>query len=239
MEEEDLPTPKRAASYNAGFFRFVKEIYETSEQCIFTLSTKQWYNIILEQGITFRREGIENNLTMILTSTEIRYKDAVDWEICYELRRVRGLTPSQKSCIFKYCENLWTTGERLFKLKKQPSPLCELCQVADDIGHFWQCNFNSRMCKAMKDLLKEVTQHIVGVAQLATCGFPIADNFQLPVMYIFAEFLEAIHQSKTTKIEIQNSVFKTSTINNAKLFMQSKRNQSAYEQIRTLILEFF
>ena len=62
-----------------------KEIYETSEQCIFTLSTKQWYNIILEQGITFRREGIENNPGMILTSTEIRYKEAVDWEICYVL----------------------------------------------------------------------------------------------------------------------------------------------------------
>ena len=239
MEEEGLPSPKRAASYNAGFFRFIKEIYDTSELCIFTLSTKQWYNIILEQGITFRREGIENNPRMILTSTEIKYKEAVDWGICYELRRLRGLSPSQKSCIFKYCENLWPTGERLFKLKKQPSPLCELCHVDDDIGHFWQCNFNSNMCKSMKDLLKETTQHIVGVAQLATCGFPIADTFQLPVMYIFSEFLEAIIQSKTTKVEIRNSVFKTSTINKAKLFMQSQRNQSAYEKTRTLMLEFF
>ena len=92
---------------------------------------KEWYQIILERGVTHTSEDLESPPVLIQSRHEESQPEK-DFSNSYRLCRLFGFSPEQKTFLFKMVQNLLPTQERLHRLRKVPSPCCRFCDCPED-----------------------------------------------------------------------------------------------------------
>ena len=76
----------------------------------------------------------------------------VDWSRSFHLARLKGLSPDDKSILFKVLHQLLPTGERVNRLQPNKSPACSLCSAApiETLHHaIFICEANKPAAQAM------------------------------------------------------------------------------------------
>ena len=107
---------------------------------------KQWYKILLEKDITHTCPDL-NALPVIINSKFEQNHPEVDFPDVYYLSRKYGLSPDQKSFVFKMIQDILPTRERLARLGKVQSSSCVHCQDQTDTmsHHLLTCPYNSEV----------------------------------------------------------------------------------------------
>ena len=109
------------------------------------LSVKQWYQLLLERGTTHTSEDNESAPVLIHSKLEEAHPGK-DLSNCYRMARLFGLTPDQKSFLFKMIQNILPTRERLHRVGKVPSPACNFCSAeVDNLEHLLVCSQGSEV----------------------------------------------------------------------------------------------
>ena len=96
----DLPNPGRPPYYSSAFFSIIKDIHENTPLNVTWVTVKQWYQLLLERGVTHTSQDVNSPPLLIPSKVEQNYPE-VNFPAVYQLTRKFGLSPDQKSFLFK------------------------------------------------------------------------------------------------------------------------------------------
>ena len=124
-----------------------------------------------------------------------------DWQRTWHLARLKGLGPEMTFFLWKLLHRLLPTQNRISRIMKQKSPLCQLCldQVVEDLPHaFFHCGFNG---EAGTHLLNYLSSKYAGTSpsHALSLNFDVAQNDELPLVWFTGFFLQNIWLARTQK----------------------------------------
>ena len=122
-DRHDLPDPGYTPYYDKNFFQVIKEVKENSPLNPLFMSVKEWYRLLLEKYVTMREVDDEGRRELIPCKIEEREPDRV-WLDSYSLSRLPGLSPDNKSFLFKLLHTLLPSRQRLHHLTPAANHLC-------------------------------------------------------------------------------------------------------------------
>ena len=137
-DEEAKQLVKKPSFFPESMYALVKEAYRDLKSQIFILSAKQWQNRITENLITHVRDPATGSPSLLPSPSEELWP-AGDWTQSRLNLKLGGLSPDQKSTLFKLCNDLFPYTEQLQKFKLATSAGCQFCQEVDGPLHFLNC----------------------------------------------------------------------------------------------------
>ena len=102
------------------------------------MSTKQWQRRFTEGRTTHVRDPTTGSFSLLPSAAEELWPTA-DWNQSWQNLRCRGLSPQQKTTLFKLCNDLIPHGVLLQKFKLASSAMCQHCNEVDGPLHFPTC----------------------------------------------------------------------------------------------------
>ena len=126
--------------YSAAFFGIIGQVKSNTPLNVFTLSTAQWYRVMVELNITME-EAPNNQMDYIKTRAELA-SPTTDWECSWRRARLKRIGSEATSFLWKLLHLLLPTEERLSRILPNTSNLCKYCPnpITADISHcLFQC----------------------------------------------------------------------------------------------------
>ena len=175
--------------YSAAFFCTIKEVKENTPLNVTTMSTAQWYRVLVEQDITMI-EQVDSSMQYIKTRSELASPNT-DWENSWRRARLKGLGSEATSFLFKLLHLLLPTEQRLARILPNSSEFCKICpnQPVADLCH---CLFQ---CVSSQEvggwLLRLVGHHdpSVTAGKLIKLEFQSDEPSEMPIVWITARTL--------------------------------------------------
>ena len=120
-----------------------------------------------------------------------------DFSNSYRLIRLFGLTPDQKSFLFKMIHNLLPTKERLYRLKKVPTPYCIFCPdlMVDDMEHFFVCSKYFHIMGPVTNLIHTILPG-VPVSEIVSLRVRLENSNELPFVWLLSSFLMLVWNAR-------------------------------------------
>ena len=156
-----VPDPGYTQYYDKIFFTTIKEVKDKTPLNPVYMSVKDWYRLLVEKNVTRRDVDEEGRSELVPCKVEEKYPD-VPWDESYRLSRLIGLSPDDKSFLFKLVHVLLPSKERVHHLSPNTSPLC-LCGSGDQETYkhlFFQCQLNSEAGEALFRCVKSYDQSL-------------------------------------------------------------------------------
>ena len=100
MGENSLPDPGFTPYYDRQFFELISYYKNTSSLNIATMTTKQWYSVLMEDRVLMRSENEELANVLIPISIETQHP-TTDWPSVWNILRSKGLGSDLISFQFK------------------------------------------------------------------------------------------------------------------------------------------
>ena len=195
LDQHDIPEPIRPPYYSENFFSFLKHIKNTTPLNIVHLSVKQWYQILLEQGVTHTSDNVDAPPMLIKTKLEEGFP-ILDCPRSYRLSRTFGLDPDQKSFLFKMLQFLLPTKERLHRIGKIQSPACIFCDgLEDTMGHLISCQQGLEVTVPLLNCMKDQDNSVVA-GDLTTLSINTTEAMELPATWLIATCLGYVWQER-------------------------------------------
>ena len=137
--DRSLPDPGRPPYYSELFFATIRDVHNNTPLNVTWVSLKQWYQLLLERGVTHTSEDHDSPAILIKSRLEDSRLE-VDYGNSYRMIRLFGLSPDQKTFLFKLTNNLLPTRERQHRCRKAPSAMCLFCSDPEDkFEHLFSC----------------------------------------------------------------------------------------------------
>ena len=195
LGERMTEDPGRPPYYSADFFSIIREVYSNTPLNIAWISLKQWYRILLEKGLTHNTEEIDAAPLLIPSRLEESCPDR-DFANTYHMCRVFGLTPEQKSFLFRMLQNLLPTKERLHRLGKMPTPACRLCNHPEDtLEHFISCPYSIEVTRPLLACLSAQAGNLTP-RDLVQLNVPTSESWRLPAAWLISSCLSLTWENR-------------------------------------------
>ena len=128
-------------------------------------------------------------------------KPGVDWPASWELARQKGLSPSQKSTLFNWTQNLLINGERLHRTGLKENPSCEACgHQNDNREHFFDCKSFPRSSLGVQKMLLQLTREESSKEDLTVLHVKLTNSdHRLPFAFLMSELIKGVLTQKKTR----------------------------------------
>ena len=128
---------------------------------------------------------------LILSSLE-ESSPGTDFSNSYRMARLFGLSPEQKTFLFKMTQNLLPTRERLHRVGKSPSPSCRFCDdPQDNIEHLLACPYSTQVATPLLACLSSQAGTLTN-KNITTLNFSTSESWELPAAWLVATCLNLI-----------------------------------------------
>ena len=221
-EQEGVPSPGFTPYYKKDFFDTIKKVHRNSPLNPVHMTISQWYMYLLEENITMV-EDQEGRRTARLCRVE-ELQPEVNWGRSFSLARLKGLSPNQKSVLFKLLHQLLLTGERVHRLQPNKSPACSLCRTAplDTLLHaIFECEANTTAAGAMLRAA-QCYSPALSSAGLLRLEVEAQDPFALPTVVIVATGIELIWSNRLKSAVTSLAAMRAELEARAGLFRQAR-----------------
>ena len=203
MGENSLPDPGFTPYYDKEFFDLISYYKNTSTLNIATLTSKQWYSVLLEERVFMRSENEELTAALIPINIETQHPNT-DWPSVWKVLRTKGLGSELISFQFKMVHRLLPTRDRLARLglDEGQAGLCRHCNLeVENLSHcFFDCTKNMIVGLA---LLGCVQQLIPGLSAEAAVqldlGVVLPDEENLAALCTLSTGLKYIWEARLAK----------------------------------------
>ena len=195
LEERDSPCPGKPPYYSATFFHLIKIVKENTPLNIATVSVKQWYQLLMEMGVTHTSANPNEPPQIIATKLEEKFP-GVDLSDSYRLARVFGLSPDQKSFIFKMMQSILPTRDRLARIGKVQSSNCQYCdQIPDSTVHLLTCNYSTEVTTRLQNCL---ATYLPGITpqDITRLHLPVSESLQLSLTWLISTCLMYVWEQR-------------------------------------------
>ena len=119
--EDNLPNPGFTPYYDRNFFEVIKEAHTQPQLNPPEMTVSQWYQFLLSRNLT--KQVINEVPVLVPCRIEEKYPQ-ICWADSYRISRLKGLSPQNKSFLFKLIHELLPSKERLNHLNLAPTSLC-------------------------------------------------------------------------------------------------------------------
>ena len=160
------------------------------------MSVKDWYRLLVDTNVTRRDIDEEGRSELVPCKVVQKYTD-VPWNESYRLSRLIGISPDDKSFLFKLVHILLPSKERVLHLSPNTSPLC-LCGSGDQETYkhlFFQCQLNSEAGEALFRCVKSYNQSLT-LEKMLRLELVSDDPFLLASVSLLATGLSLIWQNR-------------------------------------------
>ena len=197
LGERNMTNPGQPPYYSTAFFSIIRDIHENSPLNVTWITVKQWYRILMEKEITHTCEDMNSPPSLIQSKVEVNHPE-VSFPVVYQLSRKYGLSPDQKSFIFKMIQDILPTRQRLARLGKAQSPLCTLCedQVDTLAHHLLTCPQTSEVSSPLMRCLSSYWDNITP-EQVILLDMTCTESQELPVVWLISTCLKLIWEERT------------------------------------------
>ena len=162
-----------------------------------------WHGSLLNSGISSYLKGELPTLVTILmhhlvllTSRLEDGNQGIDLSEPYRLSRVFGLTPDQKTFIFKMMQSLLPTRDRLARMRKIQSSSCLYCdEIADSTAHLLTCSHSSEVSDRLMNCLTSYFPNI-SPEEIVILNIPVTESLELPVVWLLSTCMGYIWEQR-------------------------------------------
>ena len=233
----EIEKPGFSPYYSGDFFTTIKEVYEKKGMGIKSLSSKDWYELILEKNVTSKvnDSGVREK---ILTRMEIKHP-GVDWERSWETLNLKGLCATKITFLLKSWYNILPTKVRLHRLGLANSPLCELCLLGDveDLEHaLLGCTYNSFVndwvIAVIIDIDPSLVEAELSSENIITLNIEIKDDRRFAVAWFLTTVLNIVWQTRQSRKPV--SVTKIRAYIGAEVTIMGKTNSTMRNTAKTI-----
>ena len=159
---------------------------------------KQWCQLLLERGVTHTSEDQDSPAILIPSRLE-ELNQGIDFSHTYRMARLPGLSPDQKSFLFKMIQNLLPTRERLHRVGKSPTSCCSFCDSPEDTPeHLLTCPYSSQVATPLLACLScqagDLTAKDVTILNIHT-----SESWELPAVWLIATCLSFIWEDRLAR----------------------------------------
>ena len=140
LDDDSVPTQPLPPYYPVSFFNIIKQAKQNTPLNVATMSTADWYRLLVEQEITMY-EPINSPWEYIRCRAEVASPNT-DWVMSWRRARLKGLGTEAASFLWKLLHRLLPTEERLARILPNSSNNCKLCTTPTnaDLHHcLFQC----------------------------------------------------------------------------------------------------
>ena len=111
-----------------------------------------------------------------------------EWGDMWSNSRCPGLSPENKSWLFKFCQDLLPNNVKLQKFKLEDSPNCPSCGQTDTRLHFLECPLSNGIGSVLVDVITASTSSKTQPSkeELSTLNFSLEPHLVLPAMTLLA-----------------------------------------------------
>ena len=193
--DRDMENPGRPPYYSESFFASIRHVKNTTNLCLPWITVKQWSQLLKERDVT-HSINVDSPPVLIPTKLESLFPN-FDFSNSYRLIRLFGLTPDQKSFLFKMIHNLLPTKERLYRLKKVPTPYCIFCPdlMVDDMEHFFVCSKYFHIMGPVTNLIHTILPG-VPVSEIVSLRERLENSNELPFVWLLSSFLMLVWNAR-------------------------------------------
>ena len=137
LSDRSIRAPSMCPYMSEEIFTNIKQVKDEGLLNIATLSSGQWYRVLIENNITMVTND-DGRRSLKLCRTETNHPE-VNWEATWRLSSLKGLSSEDHSFLWKMLHNLLPTQERINRmgLPNAPTPMCTHCdmQAPDQVHH--------------------------------------------------------------------------------------------------------
>ena len=190
LEDDSIQhPPSMPPYYSAYFFSSIKWVRENTPLNVCTMSTAQWYRVLLEKEVTMVEEN--DNTTGFIMSRVERASPDTDWEGSWRRARTKGLGSEATSFLWKLLHQLLPTEQRLHRILPNNSELCKYCQnppPADLLHTFFDC---VKTRNVGGSLLAAVRHHVPAVTPAGLLRLELHEGEEevMPLVWVISHTL--------------------------------------------------
>ena len=159
LGDTSLKDPDTSPYYSVRFFSAIKNVVRERVLNVASMSTKQWYRVILEKNVTMREDRPALQPTWSSVKCEIN-NPMVEWYRTWQFAQLKGLNSEQTTIIFKVLHNILPTSSRLFRLNLIASPICALCSsgsIEECMHTLLECSHNNTVNSFILKILSQMS----------------------------------------------------------------------------------
>ena len=138
------------------------------------------------------------------------------------MARTFGLTPEQKTFIFKMMQSLLPTRDRLSKIGKVQTSTCTFCHtVPDTTSHLLSCTQSSEVSGPLLHCLASYFPRITP-EEIVLLNFPSSESLDLPFAWIISTSLSYIWKERVLGRQAKLDVCKAEMMGKLNLLKSTK-----------------
>ena len=236
LGDKSFPDPGRPPYYSNTFFTIIKHVKDTTPLNIAWVSVKQWYQLLMEKGVTHSTDDQDSPPVLISSKLEERHP-GVDLSPCYHFSRMFGLSPDQKSFNFKMMQSLLPTRERLARVGKIISSDCLSCAgVMDTTAHLLTCPLGSEVTVPLLNCLRDIQPDITP-QDIIIFKFRTSEALELPVAWLTSMCLAYIWEERVMDRQAKLTTMKANLISSMNLLRDTKWKYYSLHNCAVLVEE--
>ena len=238
LQDRTLPDPGIPPNYSLEFFSTIRNVHENLPLNPATMSSSQWYSVLLENLLTTPSQERNSDRDYIPCRSEL-INPQVDWPRTWRLARLKGLGPDITTFLWRLIHKLLPTQDRVDRIvrNQNSSPNCQLCQeeTREDQQHaFFNCSFNANagaaLLSGLSHLVPGITSH-----QILLLDFNIGDSDdEHPAVWLIGHFLSLLWACRVAKKAVRLFVIRSDLEARASLLSETRFNNCGM-RIRNLI----
>ena len=221
LDDRTIPDPGQPPYYSSEFFKIIRFVKENTPLNVAWVTVKQWYQLLLERGITHTSEDPDTPPLLIKSKLEERHP-LINFSDSYQMARTFGLTPEQKTFIFKMMQSLLPTRDRLSKIGKVQTSTCTFCHaVPDTTSHLLSCTQSSEVSGPLLHCLASYFPRITP-EEIVLLNFPSSESLDLPFAWIISTSLSYIWKERVLGRQAKLDVCKAEMMGKLNLLKSTK-----------------
>jgi hypothetical protein len=123
----------------------------------------------------------------------------IDFSHSYKMARLFGLSPDQKTFLFKLIQNILPTRERLHRTGKATSPSCSFCDTPEDSpDHLLTCPYSTQVATPLLASLSSQAGNL-SAKDVILLNFHTPESWELPAVWLIATCLNCIWEDRLAK----------------------------------------
>ena len=204
LQEVTLPNPGLPPYYDQTFFDTIKHYKENSTLNITTMSTKQWYRMLLEDQVLMTPATKTSAPKLLPVRVELLHP-TLDWSWIWKMSRTKGLGSDLTAFLFRLLHQLLPTKDRVARLGGDQAAhpgRCGHCQaeVEDQLHAFFSCQKNLVPGLALLGYIQKVVPNLNPEDALRlNLGQDLSDEDQLATMCLLSTGLKFIWEARVEK----------------------------------------
>ena len=197
---------------------------------------KQWCKLLLQKEVTHIWENGSDPPEMKLSKLELKFPTA-DLNSTYARTRLFGLTPEQKSFLFKFTYNLLPTKERLHRVGKSASAHCTFCPTyIDNTEHLFSCVNVSHLMEPLSNCLRIPLGNFT-ISAVISLNYENLESMEFPVIWLLVNVCNHVWDDRMSRKRTTAATMRNELLARVKMLMDTKKRHYVLHNSALLLHE--